>query len=36
LDVEVGDMVKNSIRYKAFIRLLNKKYSQIDEAINIK
>lgn len=36
LDVEVGEMVKNSIRHKAFIRLLNKKYSQIDEAINIK
>jgi flagellar basal-body rod protein FlgB len=36
LEVEVGDMVKNSIRYKAFIKLLNKKYAQIDEAINIR
>jgi flagellar basal-body rod protein FlgB len=36
LEVEVGDMVKNSIRYKAFIKLLTKKYAQIDEAINIR
>ena len=36
LEAEVGDMVKNSIRYKAFIRLLSKKYAQIDEAINIR
>ena len=36
LETEVGDMVKNSIRYRAFIKLLNKKYAQIDEAINIK
>ena len=36
LEAEVGDMVKNSIRYKAFIKLLSKKYAQIDEAINIR
>jgi flagellar basal-body rod protein FlgB len=36
LEVEVGDMVENSIRYKAFIKLLSKKYAQIDEAINIR
>jgi flagellar basal-body rod protein FlgB len=36
LEAEVGDMVNNSIRYKAFIRLLSKKYAQIDEAINIR
>jgi flagellar basal-body rod protein FlgB len=36
LDVEVGELVKNRIRHKAFIRLLNKKYSQIDQAINIR
>ena len=36
LEAEIGDMVKNSIRYKAFIKLLNKKYAQIDEAINIR
>jgi flagellar basal-body rod protein FlgB len=36
LENEVGDMVKNSIRYKAFIKLIAKKYAQIDEAINIR
>ncbi len=36
LEAEVGDMVKNSIRYKAFIRLLAKKYAQINEAIEIR
>jgi flagellar basal-body rod protein FlgB len=34
LEAEVGSLVKNSIRYKAFIRLLNKKFSQIDLAVN--
>jgi flagellar basal-body rod protein FlgB len=34
LELEVGELVKNSYRHKAFIRLLNKKYSQIDLAIN--
>jgi flagellar basal-body rod protein FlgB len=36
LENEIGEMVKNSLRYKAFIRLMNKKFGQIDEAINIK
>jgi flagellar basal-body rod protein FlgB len=35
LEAEVGEMVKNSLRHKAYIRLLNKKYSQIELAINI-
>ena len=34
LEAEVGKMVKNSLRYKTYIRLLNKKYSQMDLAIN--
>jgi flagellar basal-body rod protein FlgB len=34
LEDEVGELVKNSIRHKAFIRILNKKYSQIDLAVN--
>ena len=33
---EVGQMVKNSLRYKAYIRLLNKKYNQIELAIGVK
>jgi flagellar basal-body rod protein FlgB len=35
-EMEVGKMVKNSLRHKAFIRLLNKKYQQIEQAIEIK
>jgi flagellar basal-body rod protein FlgB len=34
LDVEVGELIKNSLREKAFVRLLNKKYTQIDQAVN--
>ncbi len=36
LDVEVGEMVKNSLRHKTYIRLLQKKYQQIEMAIAIK
>ncbi len=32
-EAEVGQMIKNTIRHKAFIRLLNKKYKQIELAI---
>jgi flagellar basal-body rod protein FlgB len=35
LEAEVGEMVKNSLRHKAYIRLLNKKYGQMELAINI-
>ncbi|MGA2093756.1 MAG: flagellar basal body rod protein FlgB [Sedimentisphaerales bacterium] len=34
LEDEIGEMVKNSLRYKAFVRLMSKKFSQIDEAVN--
>ncbi len=33
---EVGEMVKNSLRHKAFVSLLKKKYQQITLAINVK
>lgn len=36
LEKEVGEMVKNSLRHKAYIRLLQKKYQQIDLAIDVK
>ena len=36
IETEVGEMVKNTLRHKAYIRLLNKKYSQIELAINTK
>ena len=33
LETEVGEMVKNTLRHKTYIRLLSKKYSQIELAI---
>jgi flagellar basal-body rod protein FlgB len=36
LEVEVGEMVKNSLRHKTYIRLLQKKYAQLDLAMNLK
>ena len=36
LEVEIGNMVKNTLRHKAYIRLLSKKYSQIELAIDVK
>ena len=36
LETEVGKMVKNTLRHKAYIRLLSKKYGQIVLAIGIK
>jgi len=36
LEVEVGQMIKNTLRHKAYIRLLSKKYSQIELAISVK
>ncbi len=36
LEVEVGQMVKNTLRHKTYIRLLNKKYNQIELAMGIK
>jgi flagellar basal-body rod protein FlgB len=35
-EAEVGKMVENSLRHKTFIRLLSKKYRQIEQAINVK
>ncbi len=34
LEAETGELIKNSLRQKAFIRLISKKYSQIDQAVN--
>lgn len=36
LEAEVGQMVKNTLRHKTYIRLLQKKYNQIELATNIK
>ena len=35
LETEVGEMVKNTLRHSAFIQLLNKKYKQIEMAMNV-
>jgi len=36
LEVEIGEMVKNTLRHKAYIRLLQKKYQQLEMAISVK
>jgi len=33
LEGEVGHMIKNSLRHKTYVRLLNRKYAQIELAI---
>jgi len=36
LETEVGEMVKNALRHKTYIRLLNKKFKQMELAIDTK
>ena len=36
LDLEVGEMVKNTLKHKAYVQLLKKKYMQMEAAINVK
>jgi flagellar basal-body rod protein FlgB len=36
LETEIGQMIKNTLRHKAYIRLLTKKYNQIELAMNVK
>jgi len=36
LEDEVGRMIKNTLRHKAYIRLLSKKYKQIELAISLR
>ena len=36
LEAEVGKMVKNSLKHKAYVRLLSKMYRQIETAIDVK
>jgi flagellar basal-body rod protein FlgB len=35
LDVEVGEMVKNSLRHKTYMSVLRKKYQQMESAIKV-
>ena len=32
---EIGHMIKNSLRHEAYVRILSKKYKQIELAINL-
>jgi flagellar basal-body rod protein FlgB len=36
LEAEVGNLVKNSLRYTAYVRLMQKKFAQIEAAISIR
>ena len=36
LESEVGQMIKNTLRHKAYIRILNKKYRQLELAMDIR
>ena len=36
MEAEVGQMVENSLRQAAYVRLLRKKFSQIEAAVNIR
>ena len=36
LETEIGRMIKNTLRHKAYVRLLNKKYQQIQLAMDVK
>ena len=36
LEAEVGEMVKNTLRHKTYIRLLDKKYKQMELAMDVK
>jgi len=35
-ETEVGEMVKNTLRHKAYIRLLSKKFKQMELAMEVK
>ena len=36
VEAEVGEMIKNTLRHKLFLRLLQKKYTAIQTAIDVK
>jgi flagellar basal-body rod protein FlgB len=36
MEMEIGEMLKNSFRQTAFVRLLRKKFAQVEEAVNIR
>ena len=36
MEMEVGKLIENSLKYKTYVRVLNKKYQQIVAAIDVK
>ncbi len=36
MENEVGQLIENSMRYRTYVRMLNKKYQQIESAIDIR
>jgi len=36
MEIEVGNLVKNSLRYTAYVRLMQKKFAQIEAAISLR
>jgi flagellar basal body rod protein FlgB len=36
MEMEIGEMLKNSIRQATFVRLLRKKFAQMENAITIR
>jgi flagellar basal-body rod protein FlgB len=36
MEAEVGKLVKNSLRYRAYVRLMQKKFAQIEAAISLR
>jgi flagellar basal-body rod protein FlgB len=35
IEAEVGNLVKNSLRHTAYVRLMQKKFAQVEAAINV-
>ena len=35
LELEIGQMVKNSLHHTAYVRLLRQKFNQIEQAVNV-
>jgi flagellar basal-body rod protein FlgB len=35
MEIEVGNLVKNSLRYSTYVRLMQKRFAQVEAAINV-
>jgi len=36
MEMEIGEMLRNSLRQTAFVRLLHKRFVQIEAAVNVR